>query len=76
VRDVLEDVLVVPASEGRLAAEKNLHAHSQGPNVAFFVITPPQYFWGDLVGCPLDALLFLVLDLVRQPEIDQFHVGA
>lgn len=58
--DVLHDHLVVVSGEGRVSAEQDVKNHSQGPDVALFVVgLPSQDLRSDVVGRAALALDFL-----------------
>jgi len=58
--DILHDHLVVVSIEGRVSAEQDVKNHSQGPDVALFVVCQPsQDLRSDVVGRAALALDFL-----------------
>jgi hypothetical protein len=50
VQHIIEDLVIVLASEGRSPAQHDEHDYSHRPVVALGCIASLQDFWGDIVG--------------------------
>lgn len=87
LHDVPEDLLIVVAFEGRIAAQENKQNDSQTPNIAGLIVIPLQHLrsyivgrsnhrfqvFSFLIGCSLKVVLAKSLG---QAEVDQFYFGV